>query len=343
MFPEDIIEFCLSQIEKGQQENGEFKTFLFFPGKAENGWIYSGPSVFLTSSIAILLCKNDHPLAKQICSKAGKYVRSQMEASGLWRFYPHHGLFKFNTPMDVDDTSLASYLLTTLGISFPDNKKILYKQIAGRGDFYIWFLPRLRFLNIPQLFLRLVFDLRHSFPIFFPLKGRTDAALINYHDTEHAVNANAILYLGETPQTQKAINHLVEDLLFGNTHNQFFYPGILYTYYHVSRLYADLKIDQIMNLKNKIENYFETQFQIEESNIQDKSIALLTLLNLNIKTTVISRLITAIIDTPLEKISLPYAYFCTKDRNMLGGSEAFTASVVLEAITMYFKNNELHG
>jgi len=51
----EVEDFCLKTIDLGQMENGEFKTFLFFPGKEDNGWIYAGPSVFLTSSIAITL------------------------------------------------------------------------------------------------------------------------------------------------------------------------------------------------------------------------------------------------------------------------------------------------
>ncbi len=331
----EIEAFCLQTISQGQQENGEFKTFLFFPEKAENGWIYAGPSVFLTSSIAITLLKNENPLAQDICSKAAQYVKSQMEPGGLWRFYPHHGLFKFNTPMDSDDTSLASYLLQQKGFSFPDNRANLYKQVTRKGDFYIWFLPRIRFLSNPILLLRLVLDLRHSFPVFFPLKGRTTAALINYNDTEHAVNANAILYLGERPETQKSINHLVEDLLFGNTHNQYFYPGILYTYYHTSRLYSELGIKQFENLRNKVTNYFLNGFNMAEANVQDKAIAALTLVNFNIKLQLIDDLFSEIRNCSFNDIASPYDYFCTKDRKMAGGCAEFTCAIVAEAIRKY--------
>lgn len=329
-----LEEFCLQTILKGQQENGEFKTFLLFPGKPENGWIYAGPSVFLTSSIAITLIRSKHEIAKKICERASVYVASQMERDGLWRFYPHNGLFKFNTPLDIDDTSLASYLLENTGKSFPNNKALLYQQINYNSSFYIWFLPRLRYLKTPTVFFRLVTDLRYSFPIFFPLKGRTDAALISYNDSEHAVNANVILYLGKNPKTEKAINHFVEDLLFGNKHNQYFYPSTLFTYYHASRVYAHLNISQLENLKNKVVNYFTTDFDYKQANVQYKAIALLTLLNFKISHPIQDALVNEIQNTAFEDIAKPYDYFCTKDRNMVGGSAEYTCAVVSEAIRM---------
>ena len=334
----EIEKFCFETISQGQLENGEFKTFLFFPDKPENGWIYAGPSVFITSSIAINLLKNHNIKAKKICKNAAQYIRSQMEEDGLWRFYPHHGIFKFNTPMDIDDTCLASYILQKENISYPDNKKLIYKQINKKGEFYIWFLPRLIILSNIKNFFRFLFDLRYSFPIFFPLKGRTSAALINYKDTEHAVNANAILYLGENLKTKKTINHLVEDLLFGSNHNQYFYPSILYTYFHVSRLYSDLEIKQIENLKNKVINYFKNEYDIDKMNIQEKAIAILTLLNFKINIPLLKILITDISVSSYDDIAKPYGYFCTKDRTMFGGSIEYTCSIVSESIRKYVIN-----
>lgn len=330
----EIEDFCLGIIENGQLENGEFKTFLFFPGKAENGWIYSGPSVFLTSSIAIALLKSENTKAKSICEKAAKFVHSQMEEDGLWRFYPHHGLFKFNTPMDVDDTSLASYLLSELNIGFPDNKKILLKQTDKWGNFYIWLLPRLRYLNQPKLFFRLLFDLRYSFPIFFPLKGRTDTALIRYGDFEHAVSANAILYMKQNQQTQKTINHITEDILFGNEHNYFFYPGELYTYYHVSRVY-DEGVKDFENLKEKVSYFFKNNLDNINENVLNQAIALITLVNFDIEKEIRTSLMEKIANTSTDDMAAPYAYFCTKDRNMVGGSKEFTCATIMEAIRKY--------
>jgi hypothetical protein len=331
---QNISKFCLDTISKGQLNNGEFKTYLFFPGKSENGWIYSGPSVFLTSSIAIALLKSKNNIAKDICIRAANFVHSQMEADGLWRFYPHYGLFKFNTPMDVDDTSLASYLLSECNIRFPDNRKILLKQLDRCGNFYIWFLPRWQFFSQPRLFFRFLFDLRFSFPIFFPLKGRTDAALIRYGDFEHAVSANAILYMKQNRDTQKTINHITEDILFGNEHNYFFYPGELYTYYHVSRVYED-GVKDFENIKQKVSNFFLNNSDDIHQNVLNQAISVITLINFDIEPDLVKEIIQKIMTSPLESIAQPYAYFCTKDRNMLGGSVEFTCATVMEAIRKF--------
>lgn len=330
----ELENYCLNTIKEGQLEDGEFKTFLFFPGKSENGWIYAQPSVFLSSSIAIALLGSENEMAKSICLKAAAFVRSQMEDIGLWRFYPHHGLFKFNTPMDVDDTSLASYLLEKCNIQFPDNRKYLLDQIDSKGNFYVWFLPRLRYIKAPKFLFRLIKDLRFSFPIFFPMKGRTTAALINYNDHEHAVSSNAILYLKKSKETQASIHHLTEDILFGNEHNLFFYPDFLFTLYHVSRAY-DSGITDFYNLKEKVKNYLIEHRTIVFENVLNKAISLIILLNYKIEIDLVEELKEALLNSEKEVLNKPYPYFCTKDRNMVGGSIEFTCATVFNAIQKY--------
>ncbi|MEX0812533.1 MAG: hypothetical protein WD048_09985 [Chitinophagales bacterium] len=334
----ELEEYCLDKVKSGQCENGEFKTFLFFPGKKENGWIYSGPSVFLTTSIAIALLSSDDEKVKSITGKAAQFVRSQMEAGGLWRFYPHNGLFKFNTPLDVDDTSLASFLLTKCGVDFPDNKKLLLKQIDKRGNFYVWFLPRFKYLSMPGFLLRLVADLRYSLPIFFAMKGRTDAPLINYNDFEHSVSSNAVLYLSNTKETQKSINHITEDILFGNEHNLYFYPSFLFTLFHISRAYRQ-GISDFSNLKEKVGNYFKSNREQVEKNLLNKAIGAITLLNFEIENHMVRELMYDILKSSEKEINTPYGYFCTKDRNMEGGSVEFNCAIIFYAIQLYRSSN----
>ncbi len=327
---------CIDFIAKEQCDNGEFKTHLFFPGKADNGWIYAGPSVFITSSIAINLLLSDEQETIEIRKKAATYVKSQMEEGGLWRFYPHNGLFKFNTPQDIDDTCLASYLLSKEQIPFADNKELIYGQLVKNRNFNIWFLPRFKFITKPAYWLRLLVDLKYSWPIFFALKGRTSAPLITFSDAEHAVNANAILYLGKNERSQQAINHLVEDLLFGNKHNIYFYPGYLFVYYHVSRLYKQ-GISDIENTKLLVENYLTKNKEVVNESTLHKAIALATLCNYASKLKLVDELAAELLNTNTTEIFSNYGYFCTKDRNMLGGSEAYTASAVVNAISLYLK------
>ena len=106
---------------------------------------------------------------------------------------------------------------------------------------------------------------------------------------------------------------MVEDLLFGNNHNQYFYPSILYTYFHVSRLYSDLEIKQIENLKNKVINYFKNEYDIDKMNIQEKAIAILTLLNFKINIPLLKILITDISVSSYDDIAKPYGYFTSVD------------------------------
>lgn len=333
---EETESFCIELISNAQAETGEFKTFLFFPEKKENGWIYSGPSVFLTSCIGISLLNLPQDHCKKIVLKAASFVKSQMNEYGLWRFYPHHGLFKFNTPLDIDDTSLASYLLSKCNISFPDNKKYLLKQIDNYGNFKIWFFPRLRYLTYPKLWWSLLTDFLNYYPILFPLKGRTTKPLVSFNDFEHAVSANALLYLGKNSSTQKSINHLIEDTLFGNTQNYFFYPGEIFTLYHYSRLYS-VGIQDFENVKSKVENYV-LKLDFNQQDFFHKLIILLTCLNFKILLEFVEKKFKILFENYENELKSHYGYFCTKDRMMLGGSNVYVASVFLELIHLYKLN-----
>lgn len=324
----------VKQIQAEQLPNGEFKTQLFFPKKSDNGWIDVGSSVFITSSIGILLCDIQNKEAQKLAKNAAHFVKQQMEPLGLWRFYPHHGLFKFNTPLDVDDTALASLLLQKCNIEFPNNKTFLLQQQDSKGNFLIWYLPRLRYLLQPKFFWFLINDLNLSYPIFFPLKGRTTEPLARFNDYEHAVTANVLLYLGKNEATQKSIYHLAEDLLFGSEIKTHFYPHLLFIYFHVSRLYV-LGITEFSNLKQKICNYIEQENEVIHASVLNQSVAAITLMNFKISSDKVKDLILKIADTPLEKIAAPYPYFCTKDRNMEGGSVAFTYAIVCAALQKF--------
>ncbi len=323
-------QFCLDLIINEQAKSGEFKTYLYFPEKNENGWIYSGPSVFLTSCIAIELLNINEEKVKNIVNKAAGFVKSEMNEYGLWRFYPHQGLFKFNTPLDVDDTSLASFLLQKCNIDMPKNKEYLLSQIDRKGNFNIWFFPRFRFLRYPKLFFLLLLDFKNYYPILFPMKGRTNKGLVSYNDFEHAVSANALLYLGKSKETQKSINHLIEDFLFGNEHNQFFYPDELFTYYHISRLYKN-GINDFENVKTKTETFIlNTSF--DKKNFLEKVLLLLTCKNYNIQTQLYQKEFQNLLSCYESELQNHFGYFCTKDRMMIGGSKAHVASLYLSLL-----------
>jgi len=326
--------FCLDFVAKGQLSNGEFRTLLYFPGRSENGWIYSGPSVFITACIGIALLDSTDGTATNVSQRAAGFVHSQMEKRGLWRFYPHNGLFRFNTPMDVDDTALASYLLKRCNIEFPDNRKLMLMQLDGNGAFLVWFLPRFRYLATPSLFWSLCADLRHSLTTFFPMEGRTEAPLIRYDDHEHAVTANALLYLGKGPETQRSINHLTEDLLFAPSFDQLFYPDMLFTYFHVSRAYRE-GIEDLGNLKARVVNHIAAM--PSDADILCHAVALITLMNFGADIQSAMSHAHIIAAAPHEVLASPFPYFCTKDRNMLGGSSELTCAFVYEALTLFLE------
>lgn len=70
--------------------------------------------------------------------RALRFLRSQMEAGGLWRYWTADDPMHDQIPPDLDDTSCVSALLHRHGIPFPDNRELLRTFADGRGLFQTW-------------------------------------------------------------------------------------------------------------------------------------------------------------------------------------------------------------
>jgi len=330
-------ELLFNFLAERQRSNGEFQSTIFFPALPLNGWIYAGPSPFTTSCILMALGDIDNDITKQIKTNGCKFIISLMERNGLWRFYPHGGIFKFNTPCDLDDTVLASYVLKKNGYSYPANEKLIYYQQKKDGLFYTWDFPRLKMLfQNPYHFFWLTKDLKDTYKILFPLKGRTEHPLISFSDSEYTVNANVLFFLGQNERTLQCINIITESILFGHEEElkQHFYFSKTFLYYHISRCYA-AGIETFGRLSQHIENYFAGKIDNAGCvvNVLESATALTTLINLNINNSLTDRIAGYLSNLPIDAITQPYAYYTVKDRNMIGGSSELTAALYLEAMS----------
>lgn len=129
------------------------------------------------------------PAAATLHSRALDFLLREMHPDGLWR-HPSTGLRKhWHTPLDVDDTALASAALASAGRTFPDNRALLLAQRGpAHGLFLTWFA---RWWPHPIATYR-----------FF----RTIA---ERGDVDSVINANAVFYLGECEETRPAIEHML--------------------------------------------------------------------------------------------------------------------------------------
>jgi hypothetical protein len=146
------------------------------------------PAVFPAALAARAL--SGVPAAERLRSRALDFLLREMSPDGLWR-HPSTGLGKhWHTPLDVDDTALASAALVGAGRSFCDNRALLLAHREPEtGLFLTWFA---RWWPHPIAMLR-----------FFRTIGERG-------DVDSVINANAVFYLGACEETAPAIGHMLQ-------------------------------------------------------------------------------------------------------------------------------------
>jgi len=183
-----------------QMPNGEMPTYV---STSRMMGPQSSPDSTLTSTIAVLYSIRGlaHAAAREIVAKGNEFLIGEMETPGLWRYWTART--ELNIDLDLDDTCLASFVLRECAPlrHITANVDLILAKRNKEGLFYTWFRP--------------------------------PAAR---NDIDSVVNANALLYLGERPETDpvcRYLNRLVlESRVAGSSH---YYPGELSFYYALSR------------------------------------------------------------------------------------------------------------
>ncbi len=128
------------------------------------------------------------PSALRVRTRALDFLVREMNRNGLWRHpstaKPEH----YGTPLDLDDTSLASAALAAAGRSFPDNRAILLEYREHNGLFLTW---------IPEWWRHPLLTYR-----FFKYTAKP-------RDIDAVINANVVVYLGARNETRPAIEHML--------------------------------------------------------------------------------------------------------------------------------------
>jgi hypothetical protein len=158
-----------------------------------------------------------------------RFLERKREGSGFWRFWCSGDRRHTYFPPDIDDTALASFVLTTRQPTVLDNREILLDNRDANGALYTWIVPR---RPEQSEWLR---------DAGFELSRNCLARLAHTgsRDTVDAVaNANALLYLGDCALTESVSRFIVDIILEGNERNWIpYYPGLTSLYYAVGRAY----------------------------------------------------------------------------------------------------------
>jgi hypothetical protein len=179
-------------------------------------------------------------------AKALAFLGREMEVGGVWRYYGRNQYKHRRIPPDLDDTACASYALQSNGKQAPRNRWLFRANRDEAGRFLTWVTPR------PKTSLLSPFRLRCAIGDLQAERSRrraprpavandprlltTENDPVPIEDIDPAVNANAILYLGEGSDTAPAIRWL-NAMIKGEAPvpESLYYKDILALYYMIAR------------------------------------------------------------------------------------------------------------
>jgi len=179
------IEKGVAYLESAQLPSGEIPIERS-PTAEMSGDCVREPVVFPAALAARALSIT--PSAARVRSRALDFLLREMEPDGLWRHPSSEKPGYYYTPLDVDDTSIASAALAAAGRWFPNNRAPLLANRERSGLFRTWIVRWWRHPLMTYRFFKYTAELR---------------------DVDAVVNANVVIYLGICEETRPAIEHML--------------------------------------------------------------------------------------------------------------------------------------
>ncbi|MBH8560010.1 prenyltransferase/squalene oxidase repeat-containing protein [Hymenobacter negativus] len=226
----------LDYLHQHQYPNGEFCSY-FAPDAAMQEWCVHDSCIFPTALVAnSLLSLAQHPQAEEMLTRTTGFLQYHMNRGGLWHHFTGLHPMRDPLPLDMDDTACVSALLQARGVDCPTptNVPLLLANRNRQGLFYTWFVAR--GWNANRTHWRITLP-RLARPLRNLLLWRSVEATPG--DVDPVVNANALYYLGDIPETQPVIAWLLRLIA---EHQEAgcdkWYPDPHVVYYFLSRNYS---------------------------------------------------------------------------------------------------------
>jgi hypothetical protein len=238
-------------LSQSQLPDGEFQTEFCVPQESNTPAFDSSPFVTSLAIQSLEFARHVHPGVAGMIERGCRFLLSEMEPGGLWRYWSRKNARSAIIPPDLDDTACISHALKANGFSVPPNQYLFLDSRDAKGAFYTW-------LYKPDSYRKLLLWLRTRGRAFS--HRREIWGWTRKEDVCAVVNANVLTYLGETPETSRALTYLKEVILQGRENQAIvFYAHKLSLYYALSRAYfcgvsalSDVKstiVERIMELR----------------------------------------------------------------------------------------------
>ncbi|MGE5489770.1 MAG: prenyltransferase/squalene oxidase repeat-containing protein [Actinomycetota bacterium] len=241
----EAIARAIEFLRRSQLPSGEFKTLLGSDPTLANALFDSSP--FVTCFVVHSLSHVDGSDVQPMKEAALRFIESERELGGLWRYYGRTQFKHCRIPPDLDDTACASFALGSNNRPPPPNRWIARANRDGKGRFLTWITPNAYTpLSVVLRAVRLLGDIqarwalrktRRPAEVGDPRLLNTGKDPVPADDVDPVVNANAILYLGESDDTLPAIDWLIKEVRTDRPDFSLYYKDSFALYYMVSRAY----------------------------------------------------------------------------------------------------------
>jgi hypothetical protein len=307
-------------------------------------------SLFATTHILYSLDFVPGDLASGMIARGLDYFKAEMTGRGLWRYWNRDadwGGRKINAfiPADLDDTANVSYLLRRHGVPFPDNRPLILLNSNRAGLYYTWLMLRPARTLSPRYWLTMLGDLTVQRVMMF-----WKASEAGYLDIDGVVNANALLYLGECPETAAVIDWLIEIVRMDREATcDKWYRDAFSLYYALSRNYrAGVRTLGVIvpEILARLRGAAAGTGQIGENALQT-ALAVNTMLNLGVEAdaVLIVRALDYLLATQSAAGSWPSApyYYGGPKKAVSWGSSELTTGLCLEALARLARTAQQTG
>lgn len=235
------IDRAFAFLRSRQLPHGEFTTLLGADRQMSHPAFDS--SSFITSFVLYGLTHVERAPVEDIVTKAASFLFSEMEYGGVWRYWSSRQHKHCRLPPDIDDTACIGFALKSAGFSLPQNRWAFRSNRDAAGRFKTWMFPTGRNRrNLSFLFARSIgycqarLRTRNvSAPALEDPRFRV--MHIDRDDVDPVVNANALLFLGEGPDTLPAVQFVIDAVLHESSHRSLYYEDPLALYYAVARAF----------------------------------------------------------------------------------------------------------
>ena len=174
------------------------------------GWpVEEDHSPFVTAQVLHALASIPHPDVAAMTARGVAYFLREMDGHGLWRYWNKGSVQSGRKahpfiPADLDDMACISAILRREEIPFPDNRRLMLLNRDRHGRFYTYQILRAVPTLDPVYWRAMLRDLTwQRWFVYWRSQPTT------YDDVSGVVNANVIWYLGDRPETRRAIDWLI--------------------------------------------------------------------------------------------------------------------------------------